>query len=201
MEILGICGSPRKTGSTTRFALGKSLEAVRGHSPELKTRLVALSDYSFSGCRGCNTRCREGLDCALDDDYRNRIMPLLAHPEVKGLILASPVYFGSVSAQMKAFIDRSLVFRRNNFSLREMVAGPLTVGKSRHGGQELAALDLVKFALIQAMIVVGDAPPTSHFGSMLWSGIEGGIQNDSVGQETAVNLGTRLARTVLRLHG
>jgi hypothetical protein len=62
-------------------------------------------------------------------------------------------------------------------------------------------MDIVKNCLIHGMIVVPDAPPTSHFGGMLWSGIPDGIDRDEMGIKTAVNLGKKVAEIVKKLHG
>ncbi|MGD2085073.1 MAG: flavodoxin family protein [Candidatus Aminicenantes bacterium] len=197
MKVLGICGSPKKKNSTTRFALEKAMSAVKESG--LESQMLVLSQYTFSGCVDCGA-CRKKLDCSIDDDFKQSILPVLKDNEIKGMIYASPVYFGGVTWLMKAFLDRSLLLRRNGFKFEDRVAGVLTVGKSRHGGQELAALDLVKNCLIHGMIVVPDRPPTSHFGAMLWSGISEGIENDRMGIETAVNLGKKVAEIVKRLY-
>ena len=197
MKVLGICGSPKKKNSTTRFALEKAIAVVKENG--LDTEMLDLAQYTFSGCVDCGT-CRKKLDCSIDDDFKHIILPVLKDPEIKGMIYASPVYFGGVTWLMKAFLDRSLLFRRNDFKFEDRVAGVLTVGKSRHGGQELAAMDLVKNCLIHGMIVVPDRPPSSHFGGMLWSGIPEGIENDQMGIETAVNLGKKVAEVVKRLY-
>ena len=197
MKVLGICGSPKKRNSTTLFALKKAMLAVEESG--LKSQMLVLSQYSFSGCVDCGT-CRKKLDCSIDDDFKNSILPVLKDNEIKGMIYASPVYFGGMTWLMKTFLDRSLLFRRNDFKFEDRVAGVLTVGKSRHGGQELAAMDLVKNCLIHGMIVVPDRPPTSHFGGMLWSGIPEGIENDQMGIETAVNLGKKVAEIIKKLY-
>lgn len=197
MKVLGICGSPKKNNSTTLFALKKAMAAVKESG--LQSQILDLSLYTFSGCVDCGA-CRKKLDCSIDDDFKNSILPILKDREIKGMIYASPVYFGGVTWLMKAFLDRSLLFRRNDFEFEDRVAGVLTVGKSRHGGQELAAMDLVKNCLIHGMIVVPDRPPTSHFGGMLWSGISEGIENDRMGIETAVNLGKKVAEIVKKLY-
>lgn len=197
MKIIGICGSPKKENSTTLYSLKHALKSVEKMG--LESKLIKLADYSFSGCIACNT-CREGLKCSIQDDFSQNIVPELVDEQVKGIIFASPVYFGGVTSLMKSFIDRCLMFRRNNFLFEDKVAGVITVGKSRHGGQELCAMDLVKNCLIHGMIVVPDASPTSHFGGQLWSGIKGGIENDEMGLKTAANLGRKIADTVKKLY-
>lgn len=197
MKVLGICGSPKTKKSTTLFALEKTLAAVEESGVE--TQILSLSQYTFTGCQDCGL-CRKRLDCSIDDDFKHSILPLLKDTDFKGMIYASPVYFGGVTWLMKAFLDRSFMFRRNGFKFENRVAGVLTVGRSRHGGQELAAIDLVKNCLIHGMIVVPDRSPTSHFGGMLWSGAPDGIENDRMGIETAVNLGKKVAEIVKKLY-
>ncbi len=197
MKIIGICGSPRKNKSTTLFSLEKALKAAEHGG--IKTSLINLSDYTFSGCIACG-KCRKEITCSIDDDFKNKIIPLLNDSEIKGIIYATPVYMGGVTSLMKAFIDRCVMFRRNGFLFKDIIAGALTVGNSRNGGQELAALDIIKSCLIQGMIIVPDAPPTSHFGGLLWSGNPEGIEGDNEGIKSAVNLGEKMAEIVKKLN-
>ena len=192
MKVIGICGSPRKKGSTTLTALEAALGQVR--QAGLQTEVIKLADYHFSGCTACGG-CRSKLDCTLDDDFRREIFPRLKQPGLGGFLFASPVYFGGITSQLKAFFDRCVPFRRNGFRFGELVAGGLTIGGSRNGGQELALLDILKSCLIQGMLVVPDNPPTSHFGAALWN--SGG--EDEVGLKTAVNLGKKLAAVIAKL--
>jgi multimeric flavodoxin WrbA len=196
-KIIGICGSPNSKNSTTMFALEKAIDVCRQSG--LETEIIMLGDMQFGGCTDCSG-CRKKLTCTLDDDFKNRILPILADPSVGGIIFASPVYFGGVTAQMKALIDRSVMFRRNGFMFSNVVAGVITVGRSRNGGQELAAMELIKSALIQGMIIVPDAPPTSHFGGNLWSGHPDSVEHDEAGISTAVNLGKNVAQLVNKLN-
>ena len=190
-KIIGVCGSPNKTKSTTLFALNKALEICAKEG--FDTDVIELSQYKFGGCIDCGA-CKKKLTCSQKDDFKEHLIPKLSDPDVAGIIFASPVYFGGVTGQMKTFIDRAVIFRRNGFLFANKVAGALTVGRSRNGGQELSALDIVKAALIHGMVVVPDAAPTSHFGANLWSGHPDGIEEDETGIATAVNLGINMAR-------
>jgi multimeric flavodoxin WrbA len=197
MKIIGIAGSPKKKDSTSLFALNKALN--KASQSGLETELIKLSEFNFSGCSDCNGLCRSQLGCSIDDDFTNILLPLLKQKEIKGIIISSPVYFASITAKLKAFIDRMVTFRRNDFYLKGLVGGAITVGNSRHGGQELAAIDIIKSLLIQGMIIVPDSPPTSHFGGLLWSGKDGGINKDLKGIQSAENLGKNIAETVRKL--
>lgn len=197
MKIIGICGSPKKKNSTTMYSLQKALDECVNAGFE--TEIISLAENKFYGCSDCGY-CRDKLDCSQKDDFTNNILPKLADENVVGIIFASPVYFGGVTSQMKTLMDRSVLFRRNGFRWEKMVAGALTVGRSRNGGQELAAMDIVKNCMIQGMTIVPDASPTSHFGGNLWSGKPEGVETDEIGIQTAMNLGKRIAVTAKKLN-
>ncbi|MBN2715252.1 MAG: flavodoxin family protein [Deltaproteobacteria bacterium] len=190
-KILGICGSPNKENSTTLSSLRKTLDVCAREG--FDTEIIELSRYSFGGCIDCGA-CKKKLTCSQKDDFKTHLIPKLSDENVSGIVFASPVYFGGITGQMKTFIDRAVIFRRNGFLFANKVAGALTVGRSRNGGQELATLDIVKAALIHGMVIVPDAAPTSHFGANLWSGHPDGIDGDTIGLDTAVNLGVNMAR-------
>ncbi len=197
MKVLGICSSPKKSDSSTMFSLEKCMDAVA--ETGLETEVLNLADYNFSGCQDCGA-CAKKLTCSVDDDFRNKIIPILDDPEIKGIVFASPVYFGGMSSQMKAFFDRAIGFRRNGFRWEHLVAGCLSVGRSRHGGQELTIMDMARAAMVHGMLVVPDSAPTAHFGGNLWSGHPDGIENDGHGIKTAVNLGNSVAKIVNKLY-
>lgn len=102
MNVLMISSSPRKGGNSEvlceRFAKGAS-EA--GHTVEL----ISLREKNIAPCRACYA-CMEKHGCVIGDDMKEVFQKLLAADVI---VLASPVYFYSVSAQMKAMIDRCLV--------------------------------------------------------------------------------------------
>ena len=66
------------------------------------------------GCVACGT-CLKQMTCSQKDDFQ-RIIPLMTDPRVAGLILATPVYFGTMTAQAKAFLDRCVLFLRTGRS-------------------------------------------------------------------------------------
>lgn len=102
MKVLIISSSPRKSGNSDvlcdRFAKGAS-EA--GYEVEK----VTLQDKKIAPCKACYA-CMETHSCVIKDDMEI-IFSKLVTADI--IVLASPVYFYSVSAQMKAMIDRCLV--------------------------------------------------------------------------------------------
>ena len=198
MKILGICCSPRK-GHTTFKAMKVCLAAAREVGDKIDTELIELADKKIGPCIACDI-CRQGLVCGIDDDFAE-LISLIADKDVVGLIIGTPVYFGSMTAQCKAFLDRCVVFRRNGWLLRDKIAGVLAVGGVRHGGQELTLQALRAAMLCHDMICVGDGHPSGHFGAALYSGGENGIETDEAGLETSRNLGRRVAEVAVKLNG
>ena len=195
MKIIGISCSPRK-GQTTYKALKYCLESAQEAEPLVETKLLELAGLDIRPCVACGA-CKNGLSCTIDDDF-SPLIPVLADQEVAGMIIATPVYFGSMTAQCKAFLDRCVMFRRNGWVFRDRVAGVMAVGGVRNGGQELAIQTVQAACLCHDMICVSDGRETAHFGAALWSGGPGGIENDTIGLETAGNLGRRVTELAYR---
>ncbi len=119
-KIIGVCGSPKGAKSTTLFALQKALLVCAEEG--FDTELIPLGEYRYSGCIDCGA-CRKKLTCSQKDDFTARLIPKLDDPAISGFIFASPVYFGGITGQLKAFLDRAVTFRRNGFRFADKVAG------------------------------------------------------------------------------
>lgn len=100
-NVLIISGSPRKKGNSQILCeqFKKGAEA-KGHQVEL----VRIMEKNIGFCRACDGCMRNGGTCVLKDDMAE-ILELFQKAEV--LVLATPVYFYGISAQMKTFIDRT----------------------------------------------------------------------------------------------
>jgi multimeric flavodoxin WrbA len=199
IKILGICCSLRK-GKTTAAALGICLEAVKAADARIEVELIELAGLKIPA------QPAAGIDVAPGerDDFPG-LVPKLSEPALAGIILGTPVYFGNMSSLCKAFLERCIVFHKSKL-LANKVGGVLAVGGGRNGGQELTIRSVQVALMSQQMIVVGDAPPTGHWGGTLWGGnpaVNTGpapdIARDEVGVATAKNLGRRVAEIALRL--
>lgn len=100
MKIIGIVGSPRKIkGNTGRLML----EVLKGAEEEgAAFETVALPGGTIRPCKACDTCHKKGI-CPQKDDFENLKAKIIASD---GVVLASPNYIFSVSAQLKAFMDR-----------------------------------------------------------------------------------------------
>jgi multimeric flavodoxin WrbA len=104
MKVMAVNGSPRKRWNTATL-LEKALEGAAAQGAE--TELVHLYDLNFQGCQSCFAcKTRGGASygkCAIQDD----LTPVLKKIEqVDAMILGSPFYFGTVSGEMRSFMER-----------------------------------------------------------------------------------------------
>jgi len=104
MKLLAINGSPRKKWNTAML-LEKSLEGAASQGAE--TELVHLYDLNYKGCISCFAcKLKDGKSygkCAVQDD----LTPVLKKiEEIDALILGSPIYFTTVTGEMRSFLER-----------------------------------------------------------------------------------------------
>lgn len=151
MFILALNGSPRREGNTAAM-LGAALREAEAAGA--RTRLIqvyeSLSGVKIPFCVYCSTPCR--AVCYKDTGLAD-VFELMRQAD--GIILGSPVYFGTVSAQLKSFWDKTRLLRSEKV-LINVVGGAMAVGASRFGGQETTVRALQDMMLCQGMIVVGD---------------------------------------------
>ena len=124
MNILILTGSPRKESNTDILAKAFADGASINHNVEI----VSVSDYKVNACVGCNS-CftREGNKC-FQNDAMTDIYAKMANADT--LVVASPVYFYGISAQLKNIIDRCHTPMRKNFKIKN-VALLLVAGSSK----------------------------------------------------------------------
>ena len=136
MKILYVSGSPRKDGNTD-FLLKSMISFTGGE-------LVKLTEYRVDPCQSCWGCLKTGI-CAIKDDMSEILIPSLLKADV--IVLGSPVYFNNVSAQLKAFIDRTWSVKG---SLRNKIGAAVVVG--RRDGAESAITAIHAFFLKHEMI-------------------------------------------------
>lgn len=151
MLILGINGSPNKEGNTA-FLLRRGLAVAEEMGAETGLIHVAevLAGLDSPFCDACASPC-DG-NCAVGNKLGEALEVMR---RVDGILIGSPVYFGTVSGQLKVFWDKTRVLRRDR-ALVNVVGGVVTVAGARFGGQETALRAIHDMMLVQGMIVVGD---------------------------------------------
>jgi multimeric flavodoxin WrbA len=181
MKVLGINGSPHTAGNTA-YALRHALERL--DNAGIDTEYITLADKMIEHCDGCFT-CRNG-ECIHDDDMR----PII--DAIRGcdcLLLASPVYMGLVTGQMKTMMDRTVMLRvSGDFQLSGKFGAGIACGGFRNGGQELTLQCMHTFFLQQDMFAIADGPRYSHSGAT----IVGNAVDDEIGLQTIRNLVARI---------
>ncbi len=107
MKIVGINGGPRKEWNTATL-LKKALEGAKARGAD--TELVHLYDLSYQGCISCFACKKRGGESYGVCAVRDELTPLLKKAgEADALILGSPIYVGTVTGEMKSFMER-LIF-------------------------------------------------------------------------------------------
>jgi multimeric flavodoxin WrbA len=100
MKILGINASPRSSNSQTLKLVQSVLNGARDQGAE--TRLVDICKLKIEFCNACGICYKKGK-CPKNDDFQDLYKKIL---DADGLVVGSPNYFRSITAQMKTMIDR-----------------------------------------------------------------------------------------------
>ncbi|HOU23728.1 MAG TPA: flavodoxin family protein [Anaerolineae bacterium] len=130
MKVLAVAGSPRRGGNSDTLLE----QAISGaQSSGATVELVLLSQLNIRPCAGCE-RCFVDGRCVVNDDYQMLYDKVL---EADALILASPIYFTSVSGWAKSFVDRFQCLWALRHVLKRPV--PLPAGGKRRRAMFLAA--------------------------------------------------------------
>ncbi len=151
MKVLGIVCSPRKN-SNTEVLIKEVLNSAQAHGAE--TDMILISEFNILPCDGCDA-CFSSGKCKINDDMQG-IYPRLL--EADGIIVGSPVYYWSVTAQAKLLIDRTYAFRRER-QLRNKVAGAVLVARGL--GVSSAFDTLCHFFNAHRMILASGIGPRS----------------------------------------
>ena len=160
--IVGICGSPRK--QATEYVLKEALYMLENMNFE--TELFTVRGKNIRFCRHCDY-CLKNKECVIKDDMYE-IYHLLK--DAKGIIIATPVYNGGISAQIKAVMDRcrALVAADKNF-FKYKAGIAIAVGGDRVGGQELALQQIITFYILNRIIPISGSFFGANLGASFWS--------------------------------
>ncbi len=171
--ILGICGSPR--AKSTEYALREALRMLEERGFE--TVYWGVRGKRISFCTHCD-HCLKREGCLQRDDVQE-LYPLLE--EAEGIVIATPVYNGGVSAQVKAVMDRTrALFAKDSSVLRGKAGAAIAVGGDRSGGQELAIQQILTFYTLNGVLAVGGGAFGANLGATFWSKdtLEGAMEDD-----------------------
>lgn len=109
-----------------------------------------------------------------------------------GLIVGSPVYFGTMAAQLKKVLDECIGVRKK---MENKVGAAFATSGDLSGGKETTIMSILQALLIYGMIIVGDPlAATGHYGTACVGA------PDAATQENGRKLGRRVAELAVRLH-
>ena len=168
--IIGISGSATSQSSTDILVK----EILKGAAQNKhKNKFYRLNEMNILPCQACG-KSPEPEYCFFNDDAYTLYKKIA---ESKAVILGSPVYFDSVSAQTKLFIDRCNCLKPADFSIPEKQIFKEPLFKGKKGGIVLVAGDYGKF----------DAALRVMRAFFIWAGME--IQFELKYQTKSLNYG------------
>ena len=153
MKVLILNGSPRKGGNTS-IALDEMVKIFEADG--IEAEVVQVGNKAVRGCIACGT-CAEKGKCVFDDVV-NELAPKFEAAD--GLVIASPVYYGSANATLIACLDR--LFYSTSFDKTMKVGASVVV--ARRGGLSATFDELNKYFLISNMPVAA---------SQYWNSVHG----------------------------
>ena len=146
MKVLIINSSPRKDGNSS--LLINEIEKIFKEN-DIEYEVLLIGNKNIRGCIACNY-CSDNGECVFKDDI-NKAGKILK--ESDGLVLVSPVYYGSPNGTLISFLDR--LFYSSNYDLRMKVGASFSV--ARRAGATSSVDVLNKYFTISGMpIASGD---------------------------------------------
>ncbi len=165
MKVLGIAGSPRRGGNTD-LLLAEVMKGAASRGVEVKT--IILNDLKIAPCQHCDA-CLETGRCKVEDDMQ------MVYRELENadrIVLASPIQFMGITAQMKAMIDRCQALWARKYVLKLPPLGDRRERKGLFisvGGRKIANLFEPALATVKTLFRVLDI---TYAGELLFSGID-----------------------------
>ena len=136
-KIIIIDGGPRKNMNTAKL-LQRFAEGAKSAGNDIEVKTVRLYDFDYKGCMACMA-CKLKGKASTICRFRDALTPVLEEiAQADGLALGSPIYFGEVTGQMRAFLER-LAFpwlSYNDYSLTAPKRMPVVLIETMNGTPE-----------------------------------------------------------------
>jgi len=186
MRVLGIGGSPR-SGGNTDILLD---EALRGASSKgAAVEKIILNDLKMVPCQECNEMPNDGK-CIIEDDFQVVYKKI---SDADAVIIASPIFFGSLSAQTKIMIDRFQCQWRYKYILKKPLHGARKKGAviSAEGSERSDFFDNAK-AIVKNLFTTINVAYKSEL-LCYNADVKGAIQKNPDSLKKAFKLGCEMA--------
>src|SRR5664280_1395725 len=161
MKILGINASPRGSKSQTRKLVKAVLDGASSQGATVE--MVDLSRLKIEYCIACGI-CYENGKCAKRDDFQSLYKKILS---ADGLVMGSPNYFHSVTAQMKTMIDRMADAVHCQLLTGKYTVNIATSGGAGHYNQVIDYLNEIMLNL--GSFITGNAGVSARQGIKAWA--------------------------------
>ena len=148
-KIIIIDGGPRKNMNTAKL-LQSFAEGAKSAGSNLEVEIIRLYDLDYKGCMSCMA-CKLKGKASNICRFKDALTPLLEEiAQADGIVLGSPIYFGEVTGQMRAFLER------------------LAFPWLSYNDYSLTAPKRMPVVLIETMNGTPDRNNSNHFGTMEW---------------------------------
>lgn len=148
-KIIIVDGGPRKNMNTAAL-LQRVADGANTSVGEIEVKTIRLYDLDYKGCMSCmacKLKGRTSNICC----FKDALSPVLEEiAQADGLVLGSPIYFGEVTAQMRAFLER------------------LSFPWLSYNDYSLTAPKRMPVLLIETMNGTPERNNSNHFGTMEW---------------------------------
>lgn len=183
MKVIAFNGSPKKEGNTYHAL---KLVTDELNKEGIETEIIHVGNKALSGCMACN-QCgkNQNEQCVLPGDEVNAWIEKMKAAD--GIILGSPVHYSSMSANMKAFLDRVFYVTSVNKSLLRHKVGAAVVAVRRSGGVPTFN-QLNNYLTYSEMLI-----PTSNYWNVIHGARPGEVLQDQEGVQIMRVLGKNMA--------
>jgi len=166
LKVLGIAGSPRRGGNTD-LLLAEVMKGAASRGSEVKT--IILNDLEIAPCQHCDACLVKGK-CKIQDDMQMVYREL---EQADCIVLASPIHFMTVTAQMKAMIDRCQSLWARKYILKQPPLGS-EPGKKKGlfisvGGRKVSNLFEPALVTVKTLFRILDI---TYVGELIFPGVD-----------------------------
>ncbi len=188
MKVLGIVGSPRRGGNTQQV-MEEFLQSCTEEG--LQTEIILLADLNIRPCQEC-LFCKTNRKCKNDRDDFLPVYNKMLNSDA--IVVASPVFFGSATAEITALLDRAgylgIAMGR---PFEKKVGGAIAV--ARRAGHNFTLMQLLHFFLYHGMVI-----PGSTYWNMVIGKEPGEVLQDTEGMATVKNFAGNIAWLLKKIH-
>jgi multimeric flavodoxin WrbA len=190
MKVIAINGSPRE-GGNTHILVSCVLDELK--IAGIETEIIRIGGESVRGCKACN-ECwkKRNQRCVIESDSINLCIEKMVQAD--GIIIASPTYFGNVTTEIKALIDRAGAVGCANGNMFKRKVGAAVVSASREGALNVYN-SITDFFLIEEMVVPGSCYWNTGIGFD-----KGEVRKDRDGLHTMKVVGQNMAWLLKKLY-